>query len=68
MEGTWMEKYEIHLINGQTIKIECEYVQETVNRIKFCNRRKDLVEQRINGPEIIGSFNSNEIRYFIKEQ
>jgi len=60
--------YNVHLKNGMIVEVESTRVVERLGSIKFCNDRQSLTDQYINGPEIVATFNLDEVSYFIKQK
>lgn len=63
-----MNKYNVHLKNGRIVEVESRRVVERGGSIKFCNDRSSLADQYVNGPEIVATFNLDEVVYFMKQK
>lgn len=62
-----MNLYTVVLKDGTHVIVTSKYVSTRLNQIKFYNDRKSLVDQHLNGPDVVAAFNSEEIRYFAKQ-
>ncbi|MET4560771.1 hypothetical protein ABIA69_001915 [Lysinibacillus parviboronicapiens] len=60
--------YNVHLKTGRIVEVESQRVVEKGGSIKFCNDRPSLADQYVNGPEIVASFNLDEVVYLMKQK
>ncbi|WP_421927657.1 hypothetical protein [Lysinibacillus capsici] len=63
-----MNMYNVHLKNGRIVEVESQKNAVGGGSIKFYNDRASLAEQYLNGPEVIATFNLDDISYFIKQK
>lgn len=59
-----MFTYTVELKNGNVHEVSAQRVIEKNGLVNFCNDRKSITEQYLNGPEIVAAFNISDVLYF----